>query len=94
MDTGFPTLKNKWAILVGYLHDGLGVAREESGRLYRFSVTGKPDLNRMETSIDMGENDLNNTITVNAVTGKFSSNVIAGNKVTAEKNIRTKMADW
>jgi len=34
--------------------DELGAAREESDRLYRFSVTGKPDLNRMHTSIDMG----------------------------------------
>jgi len=70
--------------------DELGVAREESDRLYRFAVTGKPDLNRMHTSIDMGENDLNNTGTVNAVTGNFSGNVMAGDKVTAENDIRTR----
>lgn len=31
--------------------DELGAARQESDRLYRFSVTGKPDLNRMHTDI-------------------------------------------
>lgn len=59
--------------------DELGVAREESDRLYRFSVTGKPDLNRMHTSIDMGGSNLNNTNTVNAQTGNFSGNVNAAN---------------
>ncbi|MCI4186782.1 shufflon system plasmid conjugative transfer pilus tip adhesin PilV [Dickeya dianthicola] len=61
--------------------DELGVAREESDRLYRFSVTGKPDLNRMHTSIDMGSNNLNNTNTVNAQTGNFSGNVTAAGTV-------------
>ena len=59
--------------------DELGVAREESDRLYRFSVTGKPDLNRMHTDIDMGNNNLNNTNAVNAQTGNFSGNVNAAN---------------
>lgn len=63
--------------------DELGVAREESDRLYRFSVTGKPDLNRMHTSIDMGSNNLNNTNTVNAQTGNFSGNATAGGTVQA-----------
>ncbi|AUH01894.1 shufflon system plasmid conjugative transfer pilus tip adhesin PilV [Prodigiosinella confusarubida] len=61
--------------------DELGVAREESDRLYRFSVTGKPDLNRMHTNIDMGSNNLNNTNTVNAQTGNFSGNVTAGGDI-------------
>lgn len=34
--------------------DELGAARGENDRLYRFSVTGKPDLNTMHTSIDSG----------------------------------------
>ncbi|MDR3430728.1 MAG: shufflon system plasmid conjugative transfer pilus tip adhesin PilV [Rouxiella aceris] len=61
--------------------DELGVSREESDRLYRFSVTGKPDLNRMHTDIDMGSNNLNNTNNVNAQTGNFSGNVNAANAV-------------
>lgn len=74
--------------------DELGVAREESDRLYRFSVTGKPDLNRMHTDIDMGSNNLNNTNAVNAQTGNFSgnvnaANVVASNGVTAGGDIRS-----
>ncbi|WP_261641106.1 shufflon system plasmid conjugative transfer pilus tip adhesin PilV [Erwinia mallotivora] len=72
--------------------DELGVARGESDRLYRFSVTGKPDLNTMHTSIDMGGNNLNNTGTVNAVTGAFSGNVtanatVSGQNVTAGTDV-------
>ncbi|WP_244193552.1 shufflon system plasmid conjugative transfer pilus tip adhesin PilV [Pantoea cypripedii] len=67
--------------------DELGVARGESDRLYRFSVTGKPDLNTMHTSIDMGGNNLNNTGTVNAVTGTFSGNVTAGGNMTASGTV-------
>ncbi len=67
--------------------DELGVARGESDRLYRFSVTGKPDLNTMHTSIDMGGNNLNNTGTVNAVTGTFSGNVTAGGNMTANGTV-------
>ncbi|ADP10351.1 hypothetical protein EJP617_06700 [Erwinia sp. Ejp617] len=63
--------------------DELGAARGENDRLYRFSVTGKPDLNTMHTSIDMGGNNLNNTGTVNAENGNFSRNVAAGESVTA-----------
>ena len=68
--------------------DELSGARNESDRLYRFAVTGRPDLNRMHTSIDMGRNHLNNTDTVNAITGSFSGNVSAA-KVTAEGDIRS-----
>lgn len=59
--------------------DELGASRDESDRLYRFSVTGKPDLNRMHTDIDMGGNSLDNTNAVNAQTGSFSGNVSASN---------------
>ncbi|MCX8957035.1 shufflon system plasmid conjugative transfer pilus tip adhesin PilV [Erwinia psidii] len=67
--------------------DELGVARGESDRLYRFSVTGKPDLNTMHTSIDMGGNNLNNTGTVNAVTGTFSGSVTAGGNMSANATV-------
>nr|WP_253073843.1 shufflon system plasmid conjugative transfer pilus tip adhesin PilV [Kosakonia sp. MUSA4] len=67
--------------------DELGVSRGESDRLYRFSVTGKPDLNTMHTSIDMGGNNLNNTGTVNAVTGAFSGNVTASGNITANGTV-------
>ena len=61
--------------------DDLNTARQDTDRLYRFSVTGKPDLNRMHTSIDMGTNDLNNTGTVNAQTGQFTGGVTAGGDI-------------
>jgi len=35
----------------GYHTRRYGSARDESDRLYRFAVTGKPDLNRMHTDI-------------------------------------------
>ncbi|MGG6107253.1 shufflon system plasmid conjugative transfer pilus tip adhesin PilV [Pantoea allii] len=64
--------------------DDLGASRAESDRLYRFAVNGKPDLNTMHTSIDMGGNDLNNTGNVNATNGNFSSNVTANGTVTGQ----------
>lgn len=67
--------------------DELGAARGENDRLYRFSVTGKPDLNTMHTSIDMGGNNLNNTGTINAVTGNFSGNVAATGNITANGTV-------
>ncbi|MGX5056783.1 shufflon system plasmid conjugative transfer pilus tip adhesin PilV [Enterobacter asburiae] len=67
--------------------DELGSAQSESDRLYRFSVTGKPDLNTMHTSIDMGGNNLNNAATVNAVNGAFSSNVTARGNITANGTV-------
>lgn len=65
----------------------LSAARDDTDRLYRFQVTGKPDLNKMHTSIDMGTNDLNNTGTVNAQTGNFSGNVSAGGTVNAGSDV-------
>lgn len=64
--------------------DELGASRAESDRLYRFAVNGKPDLNTMHTSIDMGGNNLNNTGNVNAANGNFSSNVTAAGNVTGQ----------
>lgn len=66
--------------LVSYLSsDVLGTDAEESDRLYRYSVNGRPDLNAMHTSIDMGANNLNNVGVLNGVTGNFGGNVGAAN---------------
>ncbi|AXF79008.1 shufflon system plasmid conjugative transfer pilus tip adhesin PilV (plasmid) [Erwinia tracheiphila] len=64
--------------------DVLGTDLQESDRLYRYQVNGRPDLNRMHTAIDMGSNDLNNAKAVNGETGSFS------NTVTAENDIKSK----
>lgn len=55
--------------------DELSGAAEDTDRLYRFQVNGRPDLNKMHTAIDMGSNNLNNVGAVNAQTGNFSGNV-------------------
>lgn len=67
--------------------DALNEARQDADRLYRFSVTGKPDLNRMHTNIDMGSNNINNAAAVNGKTGNFSENVSAGGNIAATGNI-------
>ncbi|CAI1952333.1 MULTISPECIES: shufflon system plasmid conjugative transfer pilus tip adhesin PilV [Serratia] len=54
---------------------------EESDRLYRFQVNGRPDLNKMHTAIDMGANDLNNSNNINAQTGNYQQNVNTQNLV-------------
>ena len=82
---GVSTTQGHIAVLL--TTDELGVARGESDRLYRFSVTGKPDLNTMHTSIDMGGNNLNNTATVNAANGAFTSNVTASGNITANGTV-------
>ncbi|WP_241810725.1 shufflon system plasmid conjugative transfer pilus tip adhesin PilV, partial [Serratia sp. 14-2641] len=62
--------------LVAYLtSDVLAGGAEESDRLYRFKVNGRPDLNKMHTAIDMGANDVNNANNINAKTGNFSEDV-------------------
>ena len=75
--------------LVTYLtSDALAGGAEESDRLYRFAVNGRPDLNRMHTSIDMNGNSLNSAKAVNAETGNFSGTVTA-NAVTSQNDIRS-----
>lgn len=75
--------------LVTYLtSDALAGGAEESDRLYRFAVNGRPDLNRMHTSIDMNGNNLNSAKAVNAETGNFSGTVTA-NAVTSQSDIRS-----
>lgn len=63
--------------LVTYLtSDLLAGGAEESDRLYRFAVNGRPDLNRMHTAIDMDGNNLNNAGDINGkqaiITGAIS----------------------
>ena len=53
--------------LASYLSaDILGGESDESDRLYRFKVNGRPDLNKMHTDIDMGSNAIGNASTVTA----------------------------
>lgn len=71
--------------LVTYLtSDVLAGGAEESDRLYRFTVKGRPDLNRMHTGIDMNNNDLTNAKAVNGETGNFSGTVIAQGDVKSQ----------
>lgn len=51
---------------VSYLSsDVLGSNDEASDRLYRYTVTNRPDLNTMHTAINMGGNNINNGGTIN-----------------------------
>lgn len=68
-------------IAIALSSEVLGTAMQESDRLYRYQVNGRPDLNRMHTSIDMGANDLNNSNNINAQTGNYQQNVNAQNLV-------------
>jgi Tfp pilus assembly protein PilE len=63
--------------------DVLGTDTQESDRLYRYEVNGRPDLNRMHTHIDLNNNNLNNVKEINAETGTFS------NTVTVEGDIKS-----
>lgn len=78
----------------------LSTAQEDSDRLYRFQVNGRPELNTMHTAIDMGTNNINNAGDIDAVTGKFSGDVqgkngsfsedvTADGKITAKGNLQT-----
>ena len=73
--------------------DVLGTSNEASDRLYRYTVSNRPDLNTMHTAIDMGANNLNNTGTVNtkAVTasGAIQSDTLTTNALTANNTINT-----
>lgn len=60
----------------------LGSVLHESDRLYRFKVKQKPELNRMHTAI--GDNNLNNTHTVNAKEGAFSKTVTANGDIKSQ----------
>ncbi|EDV3836396.1 shufflon system plasmid conjugative transfer pilus tip adhesin PilV [Salmonella enterica subsp. diarizonae] len=61
--------------------DELSGAAEDTDRLYRFQVNGRPDLNKMHTSIDMGGNNLDSAGTVSGQQGNFSLSVTAGGDI-------------
>ncbi|MEI7307114.1 shufflon system plasmid conjugative transfer pilus tip adhesin PilV [Pectobacterium atrosepticum] len=80
--------------------DELSGAQEDNDRLYRFQVNGRPDLNSMHTSIDMGANNINNIDNVyaqngifnneiRANSGDFVTNIIAGEEING-KTIKSK----
>ena len=48
---------------------------EESDRLYRYSVPGRPDLNRMHTGIDMNNNSITNINEASGKNARFSGDV-------------------
>lgn len=60
-----------------------------SDRLYRFQVNGRPELNKMHTSIDMGGNNLNSAGVVNGRYGNFDVSVVSNGPVTAGGDIRS-----
>jgi hypothetical protein len=64
-------------IAIALSSEVLGTAMQESDRLYRYRVNGRPDLNRMHTDIDMHNHSVNAADTLNARTGRFSEDVIA-----------------
>lgn len=57
-----------------------------SDYLYRGVVPGHPELNRMNTAIDMGGNNLNNTATVNATDANVAGNVSAASGTIVARN--------
>lgn len=61
--------------------------------LYRNSVAGHPEVNRMNTSIDMGGNNLNNTGVVNAATANISGNVSVAGDATVGGTVKGQTAD-
>lgn len=78
----------KGHIAIALSSEVLGTAMQESDRLYRYQVNGRPDLNKMHTSIDMGSNDLNSANIIDAETGNFKHN-INGQNVYASADMTT-----
>ena len=74
--------------IVSYLtSDALAGGAEESDRLYRYAVNGRPELNRMHTAIDMNKNNINNAGTINSDnvnTDTVNAKNIKGGDVNAE----------
>ncbi|HIB1582828.1 TPA: shufflon system plasmid conjugative transfer pilus tip adhesin PilV [Salmonella enterica subsp. enterica serovar Muenchen] len=87
--TSFGTSGGNGHIAVLLSPETLTGAREDSDRLYRFQVNGRPELNKMHTSIDMGGNDLNNIGVVNGKYGNFDVSVVSNGPVTAGGDIRS-----
>ncbi|MBC8950070.1 shufflon system plasmid conjugative transfer pilus tip adhesin PilV [Xenorhabdus sp. TS4] len=75
-------LKGQSGHIVSYLSSEiLGTDAEESDRLYRFKVNGRPDLNRMHTSIDLNNNDIDNGGEINAQKGNFNDDLTVNNDI-------------
>ncbi|BEL92832.1 MULTISPECIES: shufflon system plasmid conjugative transfer pilus tip adhesin PilV [Serratia] len=76
--------------LVAYLtSDILDGGTEESDRLYRYQVNGRPDLNKMHTAIDMGGNDLNSANNVNGKSLIARENVWSDGWIGANGDVRS-----
>ncbi len=78
--------------------DALGNSNSASDRLYRYTVSNRPDLNTMHTAINMGANNLNNVGTVNtqAMTASgalqsdsLTTRALSANTITASTSITT-----
>ncbi|UJT80919.1 shufflon system plasmid conjugative transfer pilus tip adhesin PilV (plasmid) [Edwardsiella piscicida] len=63
--------------------DVLAGGAEESDRLYRYAVNGRPDLNRMHTAIDMNKNNIDNAGNISADSGAFNKAITAGSDITS-----------
>ncbi|HGV7095139.1 TPA: shufflon system plasmid conjugative transfer pilus tip adhesin PilV [Escherichia coli] len=48
---------------------------QESDRLYRFQVAGRPELNQMHTAINMGGNNINNTGNINGQSATLKGDI-------------------
>ncbi|HGG6755711.1 TPA: shufflon system plasmid conjugative transfer pilus tip adhesin PilV [Salmonella enterica subsp. enterica serovar Java] len=86
---GFGTSGGNGHIAVLLSPETLTGAREDSDRLYRFQVNGRPELNKMHTSIDMGGNNLNSVGAVNGKYGNFDVSIVSNGPVTAGSDIRS-----
>ncbi|EBB0847446.1 shufflon system plasmid conjugative transfer pilus tip adhesin PilV [Salmonella enterica] len=86
---GFGTSGGNGHIAVLLSPETLTGAREDSDRLYRFQVNGRPELNKMHTSIDMGGNNLNSAGVVNGRYGNFDVSIVSNGPVTADGDIRS-----
>ncbi|EGG8723786.1 shufflon system plasmid conjugative transfer pilus tip adhesin PilV [Salmonella enterica] len=86
---GFGTSGGNGHIAVLLSPETLTGAREDSDRLYRFQVNGRPELNKMHTSIDMGGNNLNSAGVVNGRYGNFDVSIVSNGPVTAGGDIRS-----
>lgn len=68
-------------IAIALSSEVLGTAMQESDRLYRYQVNGRPYLNRMHTAIDMNGNDINNGGTLNGKAGVLRDTLTAGSDI-------------
>lgn len=83
-------ISNRKGTLVSFISsDTIGNATQDGDRLYRYAVNNRPDLNRMHTAIDMGNNDLNNTNTVNAKNGNYAEGVTANGDIRSKRWLNT-----